>query len=237
MNTDICTHTYTHIHKLCTHTFTKIHLHIHVRVRGWVAGGVVWCGVVWCGVVRGVVVEVSLSLVFSTLKLVRPKGFFRWTSEARSNPMWTIFWLAELSIRDEPNVRLRCSWNFQKNTGFTDEKNTRLTTTPYPLPFHLHLVYIQKSPCMPAPRAHVQNTCARGAGMHGVFNVSHTTHIPHTTPQPTTTTRPPHHTETDRERQRERRRRKRRKQENRREKREVRRFFFSVVVHGRFLLV
>ena len=53
---------------------------------------------------------------------------------------------------------------------------------------------------MPTPRAHVENTCARGAGIHGVFSVSHT-HTHHTTtPQPTTTTRPPHHTKTDTER-------------------------------------
>ena len=90
------------------------------------------------------------------------------------------------------------------------------------------------SPCMPAPRAHVENTCARGAGIHGVFRVSHTT--PHHTPPQ----QHDHHItrrQTQRERQREKRRRKRRRQENRREKREVRRLFFSVVVHGRFLLV
>ena len=70
---------YTHIH---IHIHTHIHVHInfqqkhvpkHVRVRGWVVGCVVgWCGVVWC-----VDVLVSFSLVFSKLKLVRSKGFFR----------------------------------------------------------------------------------------------------------------------------------------------------------------
>ena len=49
---------------------------------------------------------------------------------------------------------------------------------------------------MPAPRAHVENTCARGADMHGFFSVSHITHT--TTPHTHTTTTPhphPHHTQ------------------------------------------
>ena len=72
MNSDMCI--YTHIHN-----YVHIHVQKQVRVRGcclcgWVVwlGGVVWCGVVWC-----VDVVVSLSLVFSNLKLVRSKGFFR----------------------------------------------------------------------------------------------------------------------------------------------------------------
>ena len=92
-------------------------------------------------------------------------------------------------------------------------KNTRLTTTPLPSPSTVYT--FKTSPCMPAPRAHVENTRTRGAGTHGVFqrvthhthHTAHTTHhTPHTTPQPTITTRPPHHTETDRERDRQRER-------------------------------
>ena len=80
---------------------------------------------------------------------------------------------------------------------------------------------------MPVPRAHVENTCARGAGIHGVFSVSHTTH---TTPQPTTTTRPPHHTETDTERERDIERRGDGREEDKRveERREKREDPFSV---------
>ena len=50
------------------------------------------------------------------------------------------------------------------------------------------------SPCMPAPRAHVENTCARDAGTHrvvsnlytGVFQrvTAHTTTTPQPQPQP-----------------------------------------------------
>ena len=72
MNTDMCIYTYTYtimytyIHKnTCTKTSAI------TRLSGWLCGGVVWCGVVRC-----VVVVVSLSLVFSNLKLVRSKGFF-----------------------------------------------------------------------------------------------------------------------------------------------------------------
>ena len=95
------------------------------------------------------------------------------------------------------------------------------------------------SPCMPAPRAHVENTCARGAGRHGVFNVSHTTpHTHHTTTHHNNTTTTPHgDRDRDRQSQGEKRRRKRRRQENRREKREQRRVIFTVVVHGRSLLM
>ena len=89
-----------------------------------------------------------------------------------------------------------------QNTLVLQVKNTRLTTNPpspqpppYPLPFSLHRVYIQNFPCMLAPRAHVENTCARGARHTRGFQ--RFTHHTHHTPQPTTTTRPPHHTETD----------------------------------------
>ena len=100
-------------------------------------------------------------------------------------------------------------------------KNTRLTTTPSPSPSTVYT--FKTSPCMPAPRAHVENTCTRGAGTHGVFQrvTTHTNTHTHTTPQPTTTARPPHHTETDTERDRDRRekdreRRQRKKTDNER---------------------
>ena len=129
-------------------------------------------------------------------------------------------------MRDEPNVRLRCSWNFQKKKSLVlPMKNTRLTTTSYPLPFSLHLVYIQNVPVYAGTtRTCWKHMCAWCRQTRGFQRVTH-----HTTLHTTTTTRPPHHTETDteRERQREKRRRKRRRQENRREKREVRRFFLQ----------
>ena len=66
-------HRRVHIH---IHNYVHIHLQKYMYIYmcvyavGWL---VVWCGVcVWC-----VVVVVSLSLVFSNLKLVRSKGFFR----------------------------------------------------------------------------------------------------------------------------------------------------------------
>ena len=66
--------------------------------------------------------------------------------------------------------------------------------------------------------------------------MSHTTH--HTTNHHNNMTTTPHGDRLrERLRQREKRRRKRRRQENRREKREQRRFIFSVVVHGRSLLM
>ena len=63
-------HNYVHIHSFIKNTCTKTSA--ITRLSGWLCGGVVWCGVVRC-----VVVVVSLSLVFSNLKLVRSKGFFR----------------------------------------------------------------------------------------------------------------------------------------------------------------
>ena len=70
MNTDMCIYTY-------TYTYTIMYTYIHkntctktsaiTRLSGWLCGWVVLC----------VVVVVSLSLVFSNLKLVRSKGFFR----------------------------------------------------------------------------------------------------------------------------------------------------------------
>ena len=65
MNTDMCIYTYTYtimytyIHK---YTFTKTSA--ITRLSGWLCGWVVWCGVV------------SLSLVFSNLKLVRSRVSF-----------------------------------------------------------------------------------------------------------------------------------------------------------------
>ena len=111
-------HQHVHIH-IHIHSYIQIHVHKYMYIFmcvyavGWlVVGGVVWCGVVWCGVVWCVVVVVSLSLVFSNLKLVRPKGFFRSTSEARDITLCGKFLVSrKFAIRDEPNVRLRCSRN------------------------------------------------------------------------------------------------------------------------------
>ena len=131
-----------------------------------------------------------------------------------------------LSIRDEPNIRLRRSRNV-KNTCFTDE-NT--------------------SPFVPAQRAHMfQHECAwcrytwgRFERTHGdvfsghwVFSVSHahtTTTTTHTTQHNNTTTTPhgdrdrdrQRQTETDRDRERRQGQRERREDgrgETRREKR------------------
>ena len=113
-------------------------------------------------------------------------------------------------------------------------ENTRLTTTPSHLfhtlsPFPSTVYTFKTSPCMPAPRAHVENTCARGAGIHEVFSVSHTTHTTHhtTTHHNNTTTTPHGDRQRERERQGELRRRKRRdktRQDKREERTEKNRF-------------
>ena len=142
----------------------------------------------------------------------------------------------KFAIRDEPNFRLRCPKKCQK-TLVLPMKTTRLTTTSPAVSPSLSTVYtFETSPYVPAPRALEENTCARGAGIHGVFSVSHTTHTPRQHDNTTTTPHGDRHRE--RQRQREKTRRKRReRQENRREKREQRRFIFSAVVYGRSLLM
>ena len=111
----------------------------------------------------------------------------------------------KLAIRDDPNIRLRCSRNVEKHL-FTVEN------TPV-CPFKTSRVYVQNVPCMPAQRAHVlKHVCAlcrhtRGRferthgdvlnGHTGVFSRCHTTHK---TPQHKTQ----HHTETDRDNRRRR---------------------------------
>ena len=114
--------------------------------------------------------------------------------------MWEILVSRKFAIRDEPNVRFRCSSNFHFSLVLP-MKNTRLTTTPpssppSPLP---------PSPCIHSKRPRVcLHACMLKTHVRvvpaytGVFNVSHTTH--HTPPQP------PHHTETDTERETETRR-------------------------------
>ena len=123
---------------------------------------------------------------------------------------------------------------FSKNiTGFTDEKQEADDDTrPSPLlpvcMYETPTWYTFKtSPCMPAPRAHVEKTCARGAGIHGVFSVSHTTHTTHTTHHTTThhnnTTTTPHgdrHRERDKERRGDEREEDKRIEERKREERE-----------------
>ena len=130
-------------------------------------------------------------------------------------------------MRDEPNVRLRCSWNFQKKKKHWFYRWK--TTTPSLLPSPC--VLSKTSPCVPAPSAHVE-TCVRVVTVHtGTFWTGHTGffqcvtphtthHTPHTTTQDTrhktqlTTTHnnrnnTQQHTETKPERDRERRQRKR----------------------------
>ena len=120
----------------------------------------------------------------------------------------------------------------KKINGFTDE-NTRPLLPPPGIHF--------KRPRVCRHHAHMLKTHVRVVPAYTGFSACHTPHTPHTTPQPTTTTRPPHHTETDTERETLRGRGDEREEdkrtEERREKREERRSIFSVVVHGRFLLV
>ena len=89
---------------------------------------------------------------------------------------------------------------FKKITGFTDEKHEADDDPP---PSLSTVCPSKASPCVPAPRAHVE-TCARGAGTHGdVLNVhtrfssvshhtSHTTHHTHHKTQYTTHNKTPH---------------------------------------------
>ena len=192
--------------------------------------------------------------LFSNFKWVNSQGFLWSTSEARDNPYGPFMVSRKLSIRDEPNIRLRCSRN-AKNTCFTDEKRHRV---------YVQSVFVSSG----TTRTHVE-TCARGAGTHGdVLNLRTEGFAcqaaPHTTPHKTHThttqtmhTNTPQHTETERQRERERDRDRDRQRQRQREKRrrkrrdktreektkedktrsEKREDIFSVVVHGRFLLV
>ena len=72
VNTDMCIYTYTYtIMYTYIHRYTCTKTSAITRLSGWLCGWVVWCGVVRC-----VVVVVSLSLVFSNLKLVRSRVSF-----------------------------------------------------------------------------------------------------------------------------------------------------------------
>ena len=106
----------------------------------------------------------------------------------------------------------------QNTIFFTNEKHEAdddlLPPSP-PLPFPSTVYTLKTSPCMPAPRAHVENTCGRGASIHGVFSVSHTRHTTHHTPHHNPPQQHDHHTTRTREKRR--REEERRRQENRRE--------------------
>ena len=141
-----------------------------------------------------------------------------------------------------------------KNTCFTDEHTCVSTQTRL-------RVYVQNVSVYTGTTRHMfQHVCALCQHTRGCFEpytrVFSSCHTPHTTPQHNTqhnttqhttphtaqTTQTTHHTPRthgDRERQTEKERdreRRQRRQDNRREKRE-RRFIFSVVVHGRSLLM
>ena len=144
----------------------------------------------------------------------------------------------KLAIRDDPNIRLRCS-RMSKTLVLPMKTPTRVSIQNIPV------CTFKTSQCIPAPRTHV-STCARGAGIHGdvfnkhtgFFSVSHhrphRPHRPHTHhrhhmhshTQHTTTTRPQHLTKTERERERQGqteterdRERRQRQKEKRRDKR------------------
>ena len=133
----------------------------------------------------------------------------------------------KLSIRDEPNIRLKCS-----------------ISKVLPMKTRLR-VYVQNvSVCTGRTRTQV-STCARGAGTHGgVLNVHTETCFvdtlvffqcatPHTTHHHTTQNNTQQHTETETEKEdRDRERRDDGRGETRQEKRED--SFCSVVVHGLF---
>ena len=93
------------------------------------------------------------------------------------------------------------------------------------------------SPFVPAPRAHMfQHVCAWCRYTRGRFERTHGDALsghtaPHTTPHHADT--PKHHTETETETETETREEKTKEDKTR----EERRFIFSVVVYGRFLLV
>ena len=100
----------------------------------------------------------------------------------------------KLAIRDETNIRLRCSKNVEKHL-FYRRKTLRVSTQ------HVSVCTFKTSPCAPAPRPHVE-TCVRVVPVHN-------------TPQPTTSSRPQHHTETETEKE-DRERRQRQKEKRRR---------------------
>ena len=139
--------------------------------------------------------------------------------------MWEILVSRNFAIRDEPNVQLRCSRNVKRHLFYRWKHEAGDDPPPPTLSPSPFTVYTTKtSPCMPVPRAHVENTCARGAGIHRGFQrvTHHTPHTPHT-PQPTTTITP--HGDRHRERQKQGEKRKRkgrrqRRQDNRREQRD-----------------
>ena len=71
-----------------------------------------------------------------------------------------------------------------KDTCFTNEKHEADDDPPTLSPSPSTVVSFKTSPRMPAPRAPVENTCARGACIHGVFQrvTHHTHHTPHHNP-------------------------------------------------------
>ena len=99
---------------------------------------------------------------------------------------------SKLAIRDEPNIRLRCSRNVKHSLVLPMKKHEADDEPPPSLlppvcPFNT-------SPCMPAPRAHVFQH-VRVVPVHkgtswtdtrGRFGRTHTHHTPHTTPHPKT---------------------------------------------------
>ena len=126
----------------------------------------------------------------------------------------------KLAIRDDPNIRLRCSRNV-KNTCFTDENTSSSPLCPLK---HVSVCKLKNVPVYTGTtRTHVSTRVCVVPAYTGFQRVTHhTPHTPHT-PQPTTTTTPHGDRHRERQKQGEKRRRKgrrQRRQDNRRENRE-----------------
>ena len=143
--------------------------------------------------------------LFSNFKSVRFSVTF-------GEPLWQA---EKFAIRDEPNIRLRCSRHV-KHPLVLPMKNTPSHLHTLPCPF-------DTSPCVPAPRAHVFQHMRVVPAYTGTFwtDTYHTPHrtpkhntTQHDTPHHTTTTRPQHHTETEKEREKRGRKRKRERRED-----------------------
>ena len=124
-----------------------------------------------------------------------------------------------------------------KDTYFTDEKHEADDDSPSSTPLPSPCIH-SKRPRVCRHHAHMLKTHVRVVPAYtGVFIVSHTTHHTPHTPRPTTTTTPHGDRHREIETRREEETKEKKTEKTRQQKREQRRFIFSVVVHGRCLLM